>query len=276
MILGYNTNGFAHHELNDALEIIAEAGFYGVALTPDMHHLPFDEFLADAVEHYGLVLEQLDLSCVIESGSRFMLDPRRKHRPTLLAPDARERRLRREFIEDHIDLAQSMQVPIVSIWSGAVESDEAEEALLERLVQECRHLADYAAARRVKLAFEPEPGMLIDTMAKFAALEQQVRHASFGLTLDTGHCVCMGEVPISEHIERWRERLWNVHLDDMKPGVHDHLMFGEGAVDFADVFTALHQIGYQGMASVELSRHSHDAVNAARRSLAFLKQHVPG
>jgi sugar phosphate isomerase/epimerase len=56
----------------------------------------------------------------------------------------------------------------------------------------------------------------------------------------------------------------------MKPDIHDHLFFGEGVVDFRDVFDPLKAIGYRGLASVELSRHSHDAVNVARRSLDFL------
>lgn len=34
MILGYNTNGFAHHRLADAVEVIAELSYGGVAVTP--------------------------------------------------------------------------------------------------------------------------------------------------------------------------------------------------------------------------------------------------
>ena len=57
----------------------------------------------------------------------------------------------------------------------------------------------------------------------------------------------------------------------MKAGVHEHLMFGEGQVDFAAVFRGLSQIGYAGGVHVELSRHSHDAPAAARKAYEFLQ-----
>jgi len=142
------------------------------------------------------------------------------------------------------------------------------------LVAELEITSDYAARRRVKLAFEPEPGMFIDTMDKYAELFEKVRHPAFGLTLDLGHLVCMNEVPISQYIVQWSDQLWNVHLDDMSLGVHNHLFFGDGRVDFNDAFAALKRIRYAGMASVELSRHSHDAVRVARSSFEFLRSHI--
>jgi len=126
----------------------------------------------------------------------------------------------------------------------------------------------------VRLAFEPEPGMFIDTMDKFAELCDKVNDPAFGLTLDVGHLHCMGEGPIGDHIRKWQDRLFNVHIEDMKRGVHEHLMFGEGEVDFADVFAALKDVGYGRGVYVELSRHSHDAVEAARQAMAFLKPFV--
>ena len=62
----------------------------------------------------------------------------------------------------------------------------------------------------------------------------------------------------------------NVHIEDMRAGVHEHLMFGEGEIDFPPVLKSLLRVGYAGGVHVELSRHSHDGPAAAGRSIQFL------
>jgi L-ribulose-5-phosphate 3-epimerase len=276
VILGYNTNGFAHHRLDDAVEIIAELGYGGMALTPDVHHLNPDE--PDLLGRTAALREALQdyrLRCVIETGARFLLDPRRKHQPTLISPTTEERAHRLESLhQDFVWIAAELGADCVSFWSGTPTDDAPPSELMDRLVDGCKHLADYAAKYGVRLAFEPEPGMFIDTMDKFAELHARVNHPAFGLTVDVGHLVCNGELPVSAHLVKWKDWLWNVHVEDMRRGVHDHLMFGEGEVDFADVFAGLRAAGYAGMVSVELSRHSHDAVNTARRAIEFLRSYL--
>jgi sugar phosphate isomerase/epimerase len=272
MLLGYNTNGFAHHRLEDALAILAELGYRSVALTLDSHAL--NPYAADLPEQLSAVkglLHRHGLRSVVETGARFLLDPRRKHQPTLLSAELADRARRLDFLRRAADVAAELGSDAVSFWSGTPRDGASDAALMDRLVEGCRELCAHADGRQVRLAFEPEPGMFIDTMKRFAELRERVNHPRFGLTLDVGHLHCQGEVPIREHVQRWRDVLWNVHVEDMRRGVHDHLMFGEGEMDFGEVLGALQEIDYEGGLHVELSRHSHDAVETARRALAFLR-----
>jgi sugar phosphate isomerase/epimerase len=275
MLLGYNTNGFAHHRLRDALSILADLGYRSVALTLDYNALnPYDADLPPQLAEVRDLLRSLNLRVVIETGARFLLDPLRKHQPTLISPTPEERERRLDFLRRAINIAGELRADAVSFWSGAAREEASEAVLMNRLTAGCRELCQYAAQRGVRLAFEPEPGMFIDTMSRFAELFSRVAHDSFGLTLDVGHLHCLGETPIADHIKRWRNELWNVHIEDMCRGVHDHLMFGEGEIDFDEVLGALKAIGYASGVHVELSRHSHDAVETARRALAFLQAHL--
>src|SRR5947209_2976771 len=110
---------------------------------------------------------------------------------------------------------------------------------MDRLAVASRPLREHAAPQGVRLALETAPGMFIDTMRRYAELRERVAHPPFGLTLDIGHLHCLGETPIADHLHRWHDRLWNVHIEDMRAGVHDHLMFGEGEIEFAPVLRAL-------------------------------------
>ena len=127
----------------------------------------------------------------------------------------------------------------------------------------------------MRLAFEPEPGMLIETMDQFERLHRAMNHDLLGLTLDVGHVHCLGDGELHAHARRWREVLYNVHLEDMRRGTHEHLFFGEGEINFTEVIAVLTAAGYDGPVHVELSRHSHDAPDAAARAHEFLSSIWP-
>jgi sugar phosphate isomerase/epimerase len=118
--------------------------------------------------------------------------------------------------------------------------------------------------------------MFIDTLDRFAQLDERIGHPLFQLTIDLGHVHCSDEGEIQALLERWKTRVVNIHIEDMVGGVHEHLMFGEGTMDFPAIFQALHEIGYERGVHVELSRHSHMGVEAARAAAAFLKPFFAG
>lgn len=274
MYAGYNTNGFAHHRIEDALAILSELGFTGAAITleHDLLDPPNPQGVSACAKRLKPLLKATGLKPTIESGARFILDPRHKHQPTLLSsrPDERSRRI--DFIKAAIDVANELNAECVSLWSGAPDDGAEHHEHFDRLVSSLGDLCNYADARGVRLAFEPEPGMFVATMAEFARLHRALDHPRFGLTLDVGHVHCLEDGDVSEHLARWRDVLWNLHVEDMRRGVHEHLMFGDGEMDFEAVFTALRRINYAGPVHVELPRHSHNATESARHAMEFLRR----
>ncbi len=274
MRLGYNTNGFAGHRLEDACAIIAEVGYECAAITLvwDLLDPPDSRGVASAVARIKPIIDRTGLSVTLETGSRFILDPRRKHQPTLISRSEEGRFARLDYLRAAVEIAAEVGAESVSLWSGTADDDAPENELFARLSEGVRRLLEIAEEKRVRLSFEPEPGMFIDTMIKYTQLHQWIEHPRLGLTLDVGHIHCLEDGSSVEPIRQWREVLWNIHIEDMRRGVHEHLMFGEGDMDFGQVFHGLREINYNGPIHVELPRHSHNAVEIARRSIEFLKR----
>ena len=277
MRLGYNTNGLAHHRLLDAIDLLADEDYQSVAITLDVGALdPYQDAssLSREVRVVRAALERRDLACVIETGARYLLNPHVKHDPTLMDPDPARRAIRQDFLCRAIDIAGALQAESVSLWSGRSIKIDDEESGLDRLSEALQPVLERAESVHIPLAFEPEPGMFIDTLERFGRLDERVRHPLFQLTIDLGHVHCLGEGDWDSLLRQWQKRVINIHIEDMIQGVHEHLLFGQGTMHFPSIFQALHQIDYQWGLHVELSRHSHMAVLAVQSAAKFLKPFV--
>ncbi|MBZ4402326.1 sugar phosphate isomerase/epimerase [Myxococcus sp. AS-1-15] len=275
----YNTNGVSNHRFEDALRLIADSGYDGVALTLDHHH--FDPFAPDFEQRSGqlaALLERLGLGLVVETGARFLLDPRRKHEPTLITPDAAGRARRLEFLERAVDVCATCRGEAVSFWAGVPRAEVTPEAAWPWLVDAVARLSEYAAARGVVLAVEPEPGMLVDTVDGWSLLQARVVAAGappVRLALDVGHLLVTGERAPAEAVREFAPVLGTVALEDMKRGVHEHLPFGEGDVDVPSVLRELTRAGYDRLVCVELSRDAHRAHQMVPGALEWLRARLP-
>jgi len=271
MYLGYNTNGLAHHDLFDAVELLAAIGYRGVAITIDHGTLnPLDDGCPRQVRRTRRLLAEHGMRSVVETGARYLLDPRHKHEPTLVSATSAERARRVAFLRQAVDIARELESDCVSLWSGVLHGATGNREAFGWLVDSLERVVAYAAEQGVVIGFEPEPGMLIDTMARYENLRQRIGADHFRLTLDIGHLHCLGEVPIPDVIHHVGGQLVQVHIEDMCRRRHEHLMFGEGEIDFPPVIAALREVGYHGGLHVELSRHSHQGPAAARRAFEFL------
>ncbi|MCE9638337.1 MAG: sugar phosphate isomerase/epimerase [Planctomycetes bacterium] len=275
----YNTNGLAHHRLSDAVDLLADLGYEAIALTPDVGHLDPRTATATDVSAFDSHVRRRGLAVSIQTGARFALDPRRKHHPTLLDPDATARKVRVEFLVRCLDIGRDVGATTLSFWSGATGATpagrESSATLTSRLVDGCRAVAEAAADRGMVAAFEPEPGMFVSTVDHWTLLSRVVAHPAFRLALDVGHVHCNGEGDPARLIRQHQAMLADVQIEDMKVGQHVHLAFGEGTFDVGPTMQTLRGSAYDGHVGVELSRDSHRAPEVAAAAIAHLKRYCP-
>jgi sugar phosphate isomerase/epimerase len=268
--LGYGTNGFTDHPLPVALELLAEQGYGAVALTLGHPHLdPFAEDLDQHLQSLRNRLDELGLRVVIETGTRFLLDPRHKHRPALVDEEAAARVA---FLRRAVDIAAALQAECVSFFSGILPAGTTPETGWQRLTSRVAGIVEYARGKDVLLAVEPEPGMLVQTVSDALRLREELGNPdNLRVTVDIGHCVVVEPDGVRGALLAAGPLLANVQLDDMPTHAHEHLPFGEGAVDLPLALATLAELGYCGVAAVELPRHSHDAPGLAVRSMKALR-----
>lgn len=156
-----------------------------------------------------------------------------------------------------IDRAVELEAPVVtlsmlSLWirGHATPSDA--------LAAACRELADYAAERKIRLAYEVvnrDEAPMIHTVEEANRLVGQVARANFGLILDSYHLHFEEPDPVAA-IESSRDALTIYQVSDSTRGG-----IGSGAVDFEVQFDALARIGFDGPVIMECLPPRHDPVS---------------
>ncbi|PBC60171.1 xylose isomerase [Streptomyces sp. Tue6028] len=269
---GYGTNGLADLRLDDALALLADLGYDGVGLTLDHMHLdPLAPDLAARTARVARTLAARGLSVTVETGARYVLDPRRKHGPSLLDPDPGDRARRVDLLLRAVRVAADLGAHAVHCFSGILPSGTDEDTAWKRLAEALAPVVETATRAGVPLAVEPEPGHLLSSLTDFHRLRDALGDpAALGLTLDIGHCQCLEPLPPADCVRAAAPWLRHVQIEDMRRGIHEHLPFGDGEIDFPPVLEALAATGYQGLTVVELPRHSHAGPHFAAQSLPFL------
>ncbi len=136
-----------------------------MALTLDIHHLdPFDPDFLLNTRHVAARLRALNLGCVVETGARFLLDPRAKHEPTLLTadPDGRARRV--DFLTRALTVVAETRRRGDELLGRRAQARRDPEQARGWLLEGVAEVVRRAEAMGVVAALEPEPGMLVETV----------------------------------------------------------------------------------------------------------------
>lgn len=265
MKLGYHTNSLQNHRLADALELLAGAGYEAVAITPDTCHLDPATATDREADEVAARLSDLGLRPIMETGARFALDPRHKHEPTLMTRDPAARQRRLDFYGRIAAIGARLGARTVSFWSG-IDRDPGPDSI-EWLLTGISAACERIRAEGLEPSLEPEPEMAVETVADWHRVRAALGSGAPALTLDVGHLYAVPEGDPADLVAKNAFFLAQVHLEDMRHGVHEHLFPGTGDVDFKAIASALKEANYDGPVCFELSRSSHcapDAVAACR------------
>ncbi len=250
----WNTNGCANHRLYDAIELVADAGYDGLALTLDWHHLdPFASDWQQQTEKLGDTLNRKNLGSVLETGARFLLNPKIKHEPTLINPESAGRQHRIAFLKRAIDIAAILDSEAVSFWAGVRQPSVGNEQADAWLVEGISELLHYAGERNVTMAVEPEPGMQIETIADLQRIARSIDKAvqdRLTLALDVGHVWVTGEMDPAEAVAQYGSpsggiRCGTAAIEGMNRGVHEHLPITQGDMDIPSIIGQFQRIEFQ-------------------------------
>ncbi|HVQ30976.1 MAG TPA: TIM barrel protein, partial [Vicinamibacteria bacterium] len=110
---------------------------------------------------------------------------------------------------------------------------------------ECRH-------RGLALVVEtPLPHLLGGQIEDFAWILERLPTEGVGVCLDTSHTFLGGH--LHEAIERFGPRIVHVQASDNLGHTDDHLLPGDGIIDWTRVLAALERIRYEGVFMLEVT-----------------------
>ena len=275
MKLAYSSNAYMKVSIDEAIARIAKLGYKAMELMADTPHAwpattndrQIDEIRRSLSEH-GLALSNINA---------FMMNAVQDFwHPSWIEPDKEFRRLRVQHTIDALILAKKVGVPCITTEPGGpLDDGQSRDEALDLFVGGLGEALRVAEELGISLLVEPEPGLLIENAAQFLDLAERIDSPMFGLNFDVGHFYCVGD-PLEQAIEQLQSLTRHYHLEDIASSrVHEHLVPGRGAIDFASVLRAIDSTGYDGWLTVELYPYLEDPDGAGKEARDFLTPLLP-
>ncbi len=254
----------------DAISRIAGIGFAGVELMADTPHA-WPETTTD--EEIDAIRHAVDgASIEISNINAFMMNVVQDFwHPSWIEPDEAYRARRIEHTKRSLTMARKLGARCITTEPGGpLESGMTRAWAMDVFVEGLTEVLAHAEREGVLLLVEPEPDLLIETADQFLELADRIDSPAFGLNFDVGHFYCVSD-PLPETVERLREHTRHYHFEDIAATrVHEHLIPGRGAIEFAPLVEAIGRTDYDGWLTVELYPYLSDPDGAGREALDFL------
>jgi sugar phosphate isomerase/epimerase len=183
-------------------------------------------------------------------------------------PDPETRRAAVRRFEAHVPVAAELgAILVIGLLRGTVPLSIEPGRAIMWVIEALKECAEIAMRREIRIAFEMVnryESALVNTAAEGMNLLSRVNAENVGLLLDTFH-MNIEEPDICDSIRQGAPALFHFHVADS----NRHYP-GGGHLDFVSIVATLHEVGYEGIVSVE-ALPIPSAEICAERSMAAIR-----
>ena len=268
MYLGYHAYSLVDHYLPDAVELLVDLGFAGIALpltTSRFHPRLF---------HGGLftqIAAELDAAramrnaqFVIDATVPFSLSPVNAAPLTLLDRDESNWEQSVNLLRWAFEMAHQLGSGPVFVRTGAWDDEYATEAGLEQLHRRLEEIVPLAARVDVTIGIRPVAGDFISTIAGFERLLQWYDSPHLAVVADTATMFTQMELPLASGLSRVVDRLCAVILRERTERWPTVDWIDQGSVSPQAVVDCLKELNYAGGLFIDSLPSGSSAVETAR------------
>lgn len=273
---------FRFYPLKLAMKKIAEAGYDGIELWGGQFHGYYVDFLKSfdlqkRELNFGIINQikkmskefNLEIVCYTPEQCFYPIN----YLATDIMPfDERENRERSiNYFKLSIDIAHALEVNKVVIttpfWLWKRMNNEysimSKEEILLKAKNILNELAQYAKEMNVIILLEPLTHLettAIETLEDALWILKEIKSPNLKLMLDTGHVYITArkigekmEDYFTTYIKTLGKDLVHIHIDDNHGNADEHLIPGDGEINFKEILKILLKAKYKGYLSLEIS-----------------------
>lgn len=243
--IGLSTGIAYTHPIADVLPYVAESGFRTIEIATAPGHFRYADpaavtALKEALDQYGLHVHALHAPF----GQELNL--------TSLDPEQR-----RYTFDRFVVAAEALRVlggHYLVVHPGGEDPRWVwhREERLGLCVEGLTRTREECGRRGLTLVVEtPLPHLLGGQVEDLAWIMDRLPDQGVGMCLDTSHTFLGGT--LFEAIDRFGQKLLHVQASDNKGHTDDHLVPGEGVIEWSRVISSLERVGYRGMFLLEVA-----------------------
>ena len=252
-MFGVSTHLYHLERLNrDHLVEISAHGFEAVEVFATTSHFDYHDKSAAGELAEWLSDTQLRLSSMHAPIAASYSGGRWREPFNLAASDDAARRAAVAEARAALEIASVVPYRTLVVHAGVVaEGSAAGDNRKGSIVRSLEELVPVATEHGVRLAVEIIPNALSGAASLVTLIEDEMEMPALGICVDVGHARLMGDV--MDAIETCSGHIITTHLHDNRGRTDDHLVPGQGVIDWDAATLAFQKVGYDGVWMFELA-----------------------